>query len=86
MICPDTAVTRAKRLLVMVGSSSLVAAMVDNEKRTLRYTALRPFLEEAMPQKLTDAPTIWEEIGPGGAERYRRPAPRSVRLREGKPI
>ena len=61
-----TAVTRAKRLLVMVGSSSLVAAMVDNDKRTLRYTALRPFLEEAMPQKLTDAPTIWEEIGPGG--------------------
>ena len=56
-----TAVTRAKRLLVMVGSSALVAAMVENDKRTLRYTALRPFLEEAVPEAIVNAPTIWEE-------------------------
>ena len=60
-----TAVTRAKQLLVMVGSASLVEAMVENDKRTLRYTALRPFLEEAMPRKLTDEPTVWEEGGQG---------------------
>ena len=56
-----TAVTRAKRLLVMVGSSSLVTAMVENDKRTLRYTALRSFLEESMPKKAADQQVIWEE-------------------------
>ena len=53
--------TRAKRLLVMVGSSSLVTAMVENDKRTLRYTALRSFLEESMPKKAADQQVIWEE-------------------------
>ena len=45
-----TAVTRAKQLLVVVGSPALLSTMVENDKRTLRYTALRSFLEESMPQ------------------------------------
>lgn len=35
-----TAVTRAKRLLVLVGQRETVAAMVDNDRKTLRYTNL----------------------------------------------
>lgn len=35
-----TGVTRAKRLLVLVGSRSTVLAMVENDRKTLRYTAL----------------------------------------------
>ncbi len=38
-----TAVTRAKKLIVLVGSRETVEAMVDNHRRTLRYTGL-PFL------------------------------------------
>lgn len=39
-----TAVTRAKRLLVIVGDSETVAAMVNNDRKTLRYSGLRHFL------------------------------------------
>ena len=35
-----TAVTRAKRLLVLVGERRTVAAMVENDRKTLRYTNL----------------------------------------------
>ena len=42
-----TAVTRARQLLVIVGAGRVVAAMVDNDRRTRRYTALRPMLEAA---------------------------------------
>ncbi|MCL2884860.1 MAG: ATP-dependent RecD-like DNA helicase [Oscillospiraceae bacterium] len=41
-----TAVTRAKSLLVLVGSKETICRMVDNDKRTRRYTALRWFLEK----------------------------------------
>lgn len=41
-----TAVTRAKSLLVMVGSADTVRRMVENDRRTLRYTGLRAFLTE----------------------------------------
>lgn len=41
-----TAVTRAKRLLIIVGSSKVVTAMVDNNRRTLRYSCLRDMLEK----------------------------------------
>lgn len=41
-----TAVTRARRLLVVVGDSALFEAMVRNDRKTLRYTGLRSFLEE----------------------------------------
>ncbi len=40
-----TAVTRAKKLLIIVGDSSEIEAMVENEKKNLRYTMLAEFLE-----------------------------------------
>ena len=36
-----TAVTRAKRLLILVGQRQTIAAMVENDRKTLRYTTLR---------------------------------------------
>lgn len=41
-----TAVTRAKRMLIIVGSKNRVDFMIDNNKRTLRYTALKNMLME----------------------------------------
>ena len=43
-----TAVTRAKKLLVLVGQASAVAEMVHNDRKTLRYTNLGKFLREAV--------------------------------------
>ncbi|MBE6733295.1 MAG: ATP-dependent RecD-like DNA helicase [Ruminococcaceae bacterium] len=40
-----TAVTRAKKLLVIVGSESEIYEMQANNKKTLRYTLLKDFLE-----------------------------------------
>jgi len=40
-----TAVTRAKKLLILVGNVSTLKIMVDNNKKTLRYSALKDFLE-----------------------------------------
>lgn len=40
-----TGVTRAKRLLVLVGTETAVAQMVDNDRKTLRYTALNALLD-----------------------------------------
>ena len=39
-----TALTRAKNLLVLVGNESSVKAMVDNDKKSRRYSALNHFL------------------------------------------
>ncbi len=39
-----TAVTRARSLLVIVGDEQLFARMVQNDRKTLRYTGLRAFL------------------------------------------
>jgi exodeoxyribonuclease V alpha subunit len=36
-----TAITRARELFVVVGSSELIAQMTANDKQTRRYTALR---------------------------------------------
>jgi exodeoxyribonuclease V alpha subunit len=45
-----TAVTRARKLLIIVGSDSRVYQMVDNNRKMLRYTGLRYFLQqEAKP-------------------------------------
>ncbi len=44
-----TAVTRAKELLVLVGERNVVTAMVANDRKMLRYTGLRSFLEEGAP-------------------------------------
>ncbi|MCQ2479445.1 MAG: ATP-dependent RecD-like DNA helicase [Clostridia bacterium] len=41
-----TAVTRAKKLMVMVGSEKQIADMVNNNTRMLRYSALKHFLTE----------------------------------------
>lgn len=43
-----TAVTRAKKLLVIVGSQNRVEYMVSNDRRTLRYTCLKEMLIEEM--------------------------------------
>ncbi len=40
-----TAVTRAKRMLIIVGSSRKVFQMVDNARRTYRYTCLTEMME-----------------------------------------
>ncbi len=41
-----TAVTRAKKLLIIVGSEALYNRMAQNDKKTLRYTLLKEFLIE----------------------------------------
>ena len=41
-----TAVTRAKSLLILVGSAETVRRMVENDRKTLRYTGLRHFLTD----------------------------------------
>ena len=40
-----TAVTRAKKLLILVGNVSVMKTMIDNNKKTMRYSALKDFLE-----------------------------------------
>ena len=47
-----TAVTRAKSLLVLVGSRETVMEMVENNRKTLRYSGLRYFLEQAGEMEL----------------------------------
>ncbi len=47
-----TGFTRAKSLLIVAGSRTEVAAMVRNNRRTLRYTNLRAMLEEQCAQPL----------------------------------
>ncbi len=42
-----TAVTRAKRMLVLVGREDILRQMVANDRKTLRYTGLIRFLEAA---------------------------------------
>lgn len=43
-----TAVTRAKKLLIIIGDEKIVAKMVTNNKRTNRYTCLTAMLKEEM--------------------------------------
>lgn len=42
-----TAVTRAKKLLILIGSEEKINAMVDNNKRTRRYTCLKDMLKNS---------------------------------------
>lgn len=49
-----TAITRAKKLLILVGTRERVEAMVDNNRRTLRYTCLRHMLETEIPNEPRD--------------------------------
>lgn len=41
-----TAVTRAKQLMILVGTPQQIEAMVANDKKTRRYSALRTFLTQ----------------------------------------
>ncbi|OQA70443.1 MAG: ATP-dependent RecD-like DNA helicase [Firmicutes bacterium ADurb.Bin262] len=41
-----TAVTRAKKLMIVVGRADKIKAMVDNDKKVKRYSALKYFLTE----------------------------------------
>lgn len=41
-----TAVTRAKKLIILVGDRKIVEQMTDNNRKTLRYTGLERFLTE----------------------------------------
>ena len=52
-----TAVTRAKTRMIVVGSRGLIEAMVDNDKKTRRYSALRWFLTQA------NAPSALDKCG-----------------------
>lgn len=48
-----TAVTRARRLLVMIGSQKVIYQMVENNRRMNRYTCLRDMLEQQKRQTET---------------------------------
>lgn len=41
-----TAVTRAKKILIVIGTASKIYNMVDNNRRTLRYSCLKTMLED----------------------------------------
>ncbi len=41
-----TAITRAKKILVFVGSPAILEEMIENDRKTLRYTGLRWMLED----------------------------------------
>ena len=43
-----TAVTRAKRLLVMLGQPETVYSMIENNRKTLRYTNLTAYLQQSV--------------------------------------
>jgi exodeoxyribonuclease V alpha subunit len=42
-----TAITRAKKLLIIVGSTGVFVQMAANDRKTLRYTGLSHYLELA---------------------------------------
>ncbi len=41
-----TAVTRAKKMLIVVGSRAVLSSMAENDRKTLRYTALKTMLTD----------------------------------------
>lgn len=43
-----TAVTRAKKILIIVGSGRIVEKMVDNNRRALRYSCLKDMIEKEL--------------------------------------
>lgn len=43
-----TGVTRAKKMIIVIGTKELVKTMVDNNRKMLRYSLLRPLLEIEM--------------------------------------
>lgn len=60
-----TAVTRARRLLILIGSQKVICQMVDNNRRMNRYTCLRDMLEQQKQvQTETTAPPEHTETLP----------------------
>ena len=47
-------VTRAKKMIIVIGTKELVKTMVDNNRKMLRYSLLRPLLEKEMNRKDTE--------------------------------
>ena len=41
-----TGVTRARQLLILVGSRQVLRAMIENDRKTLRYSCLAPLLQD----------------------------------------
>ena len=46
-----TAVTRAQRMVILVGREDVIRTMVDNDRQTLRYTGLRLMIEKLMDEE-----------------------------------
>lgn len=51
-----TGVTRAKKLLILIGTRELVKVMVDNNRKMLRYSLLRQMLDMDMRSSNNDEP------------------------------
>lgn len=49
-----TGVTRAKKMIIVIGTKELVKTMVDNNRKMLHYSLLRPLLEKEMNHKDTE--------------------------------
>lgn len=49
-----TGVTRAKKMIIVIGTKELVKTMVDNNRKMLCYSLLRPLLEIEMNHKDTE--------------------------------
>ena len=49
-----TGVTRAKKMIIVIGTKELVKTMVDNNRKMLRYSLLRPLLVKEMNHKDTE--------------------------------
>ena len=49
-----TGVTRAKKMIIVIGTKELVKTMADNNRKMLRYSLLRPLLEKEMNRKDTE--------------------------------
>ena len=43
-----TAVTRAKKILIIVGAKAIIENMVANNRRTLRYTCLKDMIDKEL--------------------------------------
>ena len=41
-----TGITRAKENIILIGASEVVGRMVSNDRKTLRYSCMRRFLDE----------------------------------------
>ncbi len=56
-----TAVTRAKKLLIIIGSPAKVRLVVQNHERTLRFTCLREMIRANLPEKTPMLPGAEED-------------------------